>query len=285
MLEAFKASRDQTLQAERDALNPEPASVRERLQRSLSRPGSKSEAEKALAAQVEASRSASSATGTLPVAPGGPASGPGSASSAASPSGAMPSKPQPLVDTSQPSEEPQGVMLSPWFLIGYSLTLGVLAFVLGWQLGDRNGSHGDAGLAEAGIVNAGPKTLPNPAVLPNQVGFEDSTEAEATSESAPSVADLAFENPANRHTLVAESFNHHRQGRERAIAHYHYLKDQGFPVIKPRLKDNVIYLLVGAAPDEASLRALLRELKALQYPGSQGRTFSGAYGSPIHHVF
>lgn len=279
MLEAFKVSRDQAIQAQREAAkearresDPGDAfSVRERLQRTWNRASGRSDGTVQVNPQGQPPQTAPRSAGTspLPVVPGGPV---------------QPSPPRALVDPNSPNRKGgMGLELSPWVLVGYSLTLALLSFVLGWQLGERSAAPAEAPVVTAGFTTPTPQGLPDPGQLPEQGTL--GTQGGGSAEAQWSAADIAFEDPTNMYTLVIDQFNDNPTGRERVGVMYRYLQGQGFPVIQPRLRDDVIYLLVGAAPEDSDLSALLRELKALPVPGSKERTFQSAYSCRIDSFF
>ena len=233
MLEAFKASREQAIQEQREALQPEPASVRERLQRSLARTGARTGSKATAPPGTSSHGAAASGQGPLPVVP----------------SGVKPSPPRALVDPNSPDRKGgMGLQLSPWVLVGYSLTLAILSFVLGWQLGGRQAAPTTPEVVHAGVAPADPIALPDPGQLPEGEGAWQEPEPTPDGEAGAvlTAADIAFEDPSNMYTLVIDQFNNNATGKERVGTLYHYLQGQGFPVIRPRLRGSVIYLLVGA---------------------------------------
>ena len=277
MLEAFKVSREQAIEAQKEAQKeaerqslrdamPQPSeSVASRIVRSL--PGIK---------KVEEG-------GAKPVVPGA-ASG--------SKTGVQPDPARALVDydaggaralpSSSLVKEFEGrIPMSPWTLIGFSVTLAALSFVLGWQLSARV-DRSPKPVLDAGPEGAGLGRLPDPSALPGQIPGQVAAEADPV---RPNPADLAFADPSNHYTLVVDQHNDNRLGRERAVAQYQYLAAQGFPVVQPQLRGDVIYLLVGASPDREQLSKLTAELHALPYPGSTNRTFSSAYTERIENFF
>jgi len=256
MLEAFQVSREQAIAAQREALAPPAESIGQRLQRSLGR-----KPEEPLA--------------KAPNAPSQPTPG-------RFPAAAQPSTPRPLVDYSSPSplhEEETGLRVSPWTLLGFSVTLAGLSFVLGWQVGRIGRVAAATPVARPASDGNGLQQLPDPGAWPGQP-----TPAVAD-EGTLDPADIAFQDPSNHYTLVVDQYNDNALGRERAIAHYLYLRGQGFPVVRPRLRGDVVYLLVGAAGDREALGSLLSQVQVLPYPGSQDRTFSTAYLERIEDFF
>ncbi len=289
MLEAFKVSREQAIEATRQALEPQPETMGQKLRRSLPKgwkPGGSKEDEGSqgpvgpegqVSAPAEQPAGSPALRGANPV-PVGTAMAQGL--------GVQPGPARSLVDYSDHGnttvQDFEGrIPMSPWTLIGFSVTLALLSFVLGWQLGmrgDREAKAPDNGPLQGSLAGQ----LPDPAALP---GRDDVPLQAAPLEDQAGLADLAFEDPSNHYTLVVDQFNDNRKGRERAIAQYRYLNAQGFPVMQPRLRGDVVYILVGAAPERGNLAELLVQLQALPYPGSQDRTFSNSYQERIENFF
>ncbi|MEZ5974862.1 MAG: hypothetical protein R3F33_13395 [Planctomycetota bacterium] len=254
MLEAFKVTRDQAIEAERRAQAGEPEGVGQRLTRSLRQVTRGLGAEAGLEDEPEA------------------------------PPAILPVELRPRVRPQAPAVDPTPapapkaeLTVSPWVLLGFSVTLGLLAFTLGYQLGQIRGRAEVPAVAAAPQAQT-PRALPDPGAVP--------ASPDALAESGdPSAFDAAFLDPANHFTIVVDQYNDNQAGRERAIRHYQYLLGQGFPVIQPRRRGDVVYLLVGATPGREDLEALHAKVVRTPYPGSQGRTFTSAYVTQIDLYF
>lgn len=287
MLEAFQVSREKSLQAQkaaekalqRDELVPSPETVAQRLKRKARGFGGAPEPEL-------------DSEGLLQVTTKEPAQAPeldGVRSSARS-----------VVDFPDPEaaavkrqlEKSITLQMGPLGLFASALAMILVAFWGGYRIGERNGTNNalagvGTGAEQAAWMDLSPvsQDLPDPGALPGEGGYALDQAGDLAGEVQVSAADLAFEDPSNHFTLVVDQHNDNDLGWERAVASYQYLQAQGLPAVYPRIRGDVIYLLVGASPDRTSQDELLKQVHALAYPGSQDRTFSTAYQERIENFF
>ncbi len=286
MLEAFQVSREQSLQAQkaaektvqRDAEESGSDSVAQRLQRKVkglrnpAEPGSDGLVHvesKGLLDLAEESAPATKARSRRPVV----------------------DFPEPgAAEIKKELDRSITLAMGPLGLLASALALILISFWGGYRIGERHGSQGTvddgmAGTQQAAWMDLSPVPLPDPGAVPDS-GLDGAVgDTGASMEGTYNAADLAFEDPSNHFTLVVDQHSNNEAGLERAMASYQYLRSEGFPAIYPRERGAVVYLLVGAAPDDRSLDDLLKDLHSLAYPGSTNRTFSSAYQEKIENFF
>ncbi|MFT4648753.1 MAG: hypothetical protein ACI9X4_001985 [Glaciecola sp.] len=289
MLEAFQVSREKSLQAQRAAekaeqraeLVPSSDSVAQRLQRKV----------KGL---TGLSHSEPGPDGLVRVESKSPLDLPKTSNS-----GGGGRSTRPVVDFPEPGaaaikhefDKSITLAMGPLGLFVSALALITISFWGGYRIGERSGAAG-AG-AEAGVgaqhaawMDLSPIPLPDPGAFAGmEEGVEDAGTADLGVEGQANAADLAFEDPRNVFTLVVDQHNDNELGRERALANYQYLRNNGLPAIYPRIRGDVVYLLVGAYPESHMLDDLLQKVHALPYPGGPNRTFSTAFHEKIDNFF
>ncbi|MCP5020454.1 MAG: hypothetical protein GY930_01650 [bacterium] len=290
MLEAFQVSREKSLQAQmaaqkamqRDDLVPSAETVAQRLKRKTKGLGGAAESE---LDSEEMPRAQTQAPVQAPEAQdlGG----------VGSPARSVVDFPDPgTAAVKRQLEKSITLQMGPLGLLASALAMILVAFWGGYRIGERQGSNNALAGIGTGVEQPAwmdrspvPQDLPDPGALPGEGGYAPGQTGDLAAEGQVSAADLAFEDPSNHFTLVVDQHNDNDLGWERAVASYQYLKAQGLPAVYPRIRGDVIYLLVGASPDRASQNELLKLVHALSYPGSQDRTFSTAYQERIENFF
>lgn len=186
------------------------------------------------------------------------------------------------------------------FLVLQTMILAV-AFGLGWIASGMEGAGavgGDGVLAAGGglvLDSPGTKTAASgglnsplrfgrtPAVLGAVGGSQGGQNPEpgAALDTANWPADLAFDGQASRFTVVVAQYNDTVFGRARAWEAFEFLVGQGLPVVSPRARNRVVYLFVGASAERAELDQVLEQVK--DQTGARGREkpFYDAYVSNI----
>ncbi len=285
MLEAFQVSREKSLQAQkaaeqavqRDVLVPSPETVAQRLKRKArglsGAPTPEPDSDGLLAVDLQE-----------------PLPGASGMDVGKSPARSMVDFPDPdAAQVKRQLEKSITLQMGPLGLLATALAMILIAFWGGYRIGERHGTNNAMAAEGAGIQRAAwmdrspvPQDLPDPGALP---GDGDHNLGDLALDGQVSAADLAFEDPSNHFTLVVDQHNDNDLGWERALASYQYLQSQGLPAIYPRIRGDVVYLLVGASPDRSSLGDLLKQVQVLAYPGSPDRTFGTAYQERIENFF
>jgi len=201
-----------------------------------------------------------------------------------------PRAPEPFPDDLElPVEEGLLLPIGAWPFVGLQLVALGLSFFLGYLAAGpadavRAGAGADArGGADGSRVElADPRDPAQRSTAGPQRGPSTPAEGAAstlpsTDGSAPSAADLAFEDPANLFTVVVFSVNDYAFGRERIWELYRFLSQQGFDPITPRTCRGYLMLLVGASPTMGELEAVKLRLRDLVGPDGRTRPFRDAY--------
>lgn len=209
-------------------------------------------------------------------------------------------KPGPYADTQQAVS---GLILPMgWapFLLLQAMILAV-AFGLGWiASGAKSGGEGalatggelvldspDSGPGSEGAANAGLNSPLRGGRAPTVLGNVDPSDggqapdAGAKFDSASRSADLAFDDPASRFTVVVAQYNDTTYGRARAWAAFEFLDSQGLPVVSPRARNRVVFLFAGATVERDKLDLLLEKVRSQAGESGRDTPFYDAYVSNI----
>ena len=188
------------------------------------------------------------------------------------------------------------------FIVLQALLLAIVFFV-GWTVGGVGDSaSGDsATTASAGDRTAGPGAGPSISSLGNRAGMgrkpasskptpgSPTSSAPTTPNAAPSAtqdvatvdddytaADQKFQDPGMKYTILARtSLNTPEQIGEVWEA-YDQLRAEGLPVVRPIQRRGRIYVYVGASPELAPLKSMVRRLHELRSPTGR-HAFRSAY--------
>ncbi|MEM7519196.1 MAG: hypothetical protein AAF368_20005, partial [Planctomycetota bacterium] len=97
--------------------------------------------------------------------------------------------------------------------------------------------------------------------------------------------DRALRNPLNDVTLRVIAYDKSPRNEERAWAAHDYLREKRFPVARPYVTQESIFIFVGAAPSTKDLEMLMNRVQELPAPDNpQVFPFSEAYMVNIDDV-
>lgn len=224
----------------------------------------------------------------------------------ASRQGALPLNREPSTTPVQPAQNQAYADLAPGRLAGPSgvqlpfglpvlLLLLVAAIGLAYFAGTLQGGASPDGSPEVMAASSGPgsggvRLLPavqaSGAVTTSTAAVgparPDPQQSAAQSPVASTrAADAAFEDPANRFTIVVFTADNYEVGKERTWAMFDHLAAAGLDPVTPRAVDGRIYLLVGAESSPGALEDLKAEIRQMTDPDGKTRPFSDAYVNNI----
>lgn len=188
---------------------------------------------------------------------------------------------------------PSGVQLPfglPLLLLLQVVALGLAYFAGTLQDGSASDGRPEVMADSSGPGSGGVKLLPvvqasgaattsTPAVGPAR---PDPQQSGAPSQlAATRAADAAFEDPANRFTIVVFTADNYEVGKERTWAMFDHLAAAGLDPVTPRAVDGRIYLLVGAESSPGALEDLKGQIRQMTDPDGKTRPFNDAYVNNI----
>jgi len=188
------------------------------------------------------------------------------------------------------------------FIVLQALLLASVFFV-GWTVGGvgDSASGDNATTVSAAGRTAGPGSGPAISSLGNRAGMgrkpasstptpgSPASSAPTTPNAAPSAtqdvatvdddytaADQAFQNPGMKYTILAHTWTNTPEHIGEAWEAYDQLRAEGLPVVRPIQRSDRIYVYVGAAPEDAQLKSMVRRLHELRSPTGR-HAFRSAY--------